>query len=196
VEIRAETVVAEVEERWGAPCAACSGALSGHDVVLSMFLGFSGAPRCILCLASGLGRAPDDFLRSALSNLRRLDCYRAGWLHSDRRAQRDGLSLPGHLARASELLEADADEDSDAEGEPATEAELSRARLFDAGDMSCGDLVLELRSRLQDLDAGEILRVRATDPGAPQDLPAWCRVTGHPLVVQRHPEYWIRRRPR
>ena len=189
-------MIALVEGRWGTPCAACSGVLCGHEVVLSMFLGFSDAPRCIACLASGLGRSPEDFLRQAVSNLRRLDCYRAGWLHSDRRARRDGLSLPAHLARASELLETDADEDSGPDVEPASEAALAHARFFDAGDMSCGDLVLELRARLAPLSTGEILRVRATDPGAPEDLPAWCRVTGHPLLLERPPDYWIQRRPR
>ena len=69
------------------------------------------------------------------------------------------------------------------------------AAAFDAGEMACGDLVLELRSRLARLARGEILRVRATDPGAVEDLPAWCRLTGHPLLRSAHPEYWIQRGP-
>ena len=38
------------------------------------------------------------------------------------------------------------------------------------------------------------LQIRATDPGAPADLPAWCRMTGHTLVSQQHPTYLIRRK--
>jgi tRNA 2-thiouridine synthesizing protein A len=38
------------------------------------------------------------------------------------------------------------------------------------------------------------LRVRATDPAAPLDLPAWCRLTRHALVAADHPHYTIRRR--
>jgi tRNA 2-thiouridine synthesizing protein A len=60
--------------------------------------------------------------------------------------------------------------------------------------MGCGDLVLELRTRLLALAAGDVLLVRATDPGAPGDLPAWCRVTHHTLLHHDHPHYWIRRR--
>jgi tRNA 2-thiouridine synthesizing protein A len=29
---------------------------------------------------------------------------------------------------------------------------------------------------------GEVIRVHATDSGAPQDLPAWCRMTGETLL--------------
>jgi len=41
---------------------------------------------------------------------------------------------------------------------------------------------------------GEVLRVTALDPGAPEDLPAWCRLTGHTLLQWEHPEYRIRRK--
>jgi tRNA 2-thiouridine synthesizing protein A len=60
--------------------------------------------------------------------------------------------------------------------------------------MACGDLILELRQRVRMLAPGQVLRVTAHDPGAPQDLPAWCGMTGHPLLVARHPEYFIERR--
>ena len=53
---------------------------------------------------------------------------------------------------------------------------------WDAGDLGCGELVLELRTRLGGLRPGEVFRLIARDPGAPQDLPAWCRMTGHTLV--------------
>lgn len=66
---------------------------------------------------------------------------------------------------------------------------------WDAGDMGCGELVLELRFRIQELRGGAVLELTATDPGAPEDLPAWCRMTGHELVESRHPKYWIRRKP-
>jgi tRNA 2-thiouridine synthesizing protein A len=65
---------------------------------------------------------------------------------------------------------------------------------WDAGDMACGDLVLELRGRMRRLQPGQVLRVVAQDPGAPADLPAWCRLTGHQLVVMEHPVYLIRRK--
>ncbi len=71
---------------------------------------------------------------------------------------------------------------------PAADAE------WDAGDMGCGELVLELRLRLKAMAPGSILKLIARDPGAPEDLPAWCGMTGHTLLTAHHPEYWIRRK--
>ena len=67
---------------------------------------------------------------------------------------------------------------------------------WDAGDMGCGDLVLELRARVEVLGPGRVLRLTARDPGAPADIPAWCRMTGHALVSAQHPTYLIRRKER
>lgn len=67
-------------------------------------------------------------------------------------------------------------------------------REWDAGDMGCGDLVLELRLRLQDMKPGQVIRVIARDPGAPADMPAWCGLTGHALLEASHPVYVIRKK--
>lgn len=65
---------------------------------------------------------------------------------------------------------------------------------WDAGDMGCGELILELRGRLGRLGPGQVLQLVALDPGAPEDVPAWCRMTGHTLLRQEHPVYLIRRK--
>jgi tRNA 2-thiouridine synthesizing protein A len=65
---------------------------------------------------------------------------------------------------------------------------------WDAGDLGCGELVLELRVRLGGMQPGEVLRLTARDLGAPADLPAWCRLTGHALVSEEPPVYHIRRK--
>ena len=65
---------------------------------------------------------------------------------------------------------------------------------WDAGDMGCGELVLSLRMRLLPLAPGATFRLRATDQAAPEDIPAWCRMTGHTLVSAHHPIYIIRRK--
>jgi tRNA 2-thiouridine synthesizing protein A len=75
---------------------------------------------------------------------------------------------------------------------PEGDAEISDA--WDAGDMGCGELVLELRGRLLTLPPDALFRLVARDPGAPEDLPAWCRMTRHVLVSADHPTYVIRRR--
>src|ERR671910_915674 len=52
-------------------------------------------------------------------------------------------------------------------------------------------LALALRGRMNALPPGAVLRVTATDPAAPEDLPAWCRLTGHRLLRMHHPDYYI-----
>ena len=70
----------------------------------------------------------------------------------------------------------------------------SVAAQWDAGELGCGELVLELRFRLSALGPGELFRLVALDPGAPADIPAWCRMTGHTLVTTEHPVYLIQRK--
>ena len=65
---------------------------------------------------------------------------------------------------------------------------------WDAGETGCGELLMLLMPRLTSLPPGGILRLTARDAGAPEDLPAWCRLTGHQLVYAQHPEYWIKKR--
>lgn len=57
---------------------------------------------------------------------------------------------------------------------------------WDAGDLACGELVLELRLRMRQLASGQVLRLTARDPGAPADIPAWCRMTSH-ILLQTNP---------
>ncbi len=64
---------------------------------------------------------------------------------------------------------------------------------WNAGEMGCGELVLELRARLQAMP-GRILRLIATDAGASEDIPAYCRMTRHELIRAAPPEFWIRAR--
>lgn len=66
--------------------------------------------------------------------------------------------------------------------------------LLDVGDTLCGELALLLRAELAKLGPGQVLQVVARDPAAPQDLPAWCELTGHTMLLCEHPRYWIRRK--
>lgn len=70
----------------------------------------------------------------------------------------------------------------------------SVAAEWDAGELGCGELVLELRYRVAALKAGEVLRLVALDAGAPADIPAWCRMTGHTLLSTQPPVYLIQRK--
>jgi len=73
--------------------------------------------------------------------------------------------------------------------------DLERADVvWDAADLACGVLLLALRGRMQSMRPGQVLRLVAQDAGAPEDLPAWCRLTGHTLLSAEPPVYLIRRK--
>ena len=67
--------------------------------------------------------------------------------------------------------------------------------LWDAGDMGCGELIMYLRTRLRAMP-GRVLKLVARDAGAPEDIPAFCRMTGDELIHTAPAEYsyWIRAR--
>ena len=65
---------------------------------------------------------------------------------------------------------------------------------WDAGSIGCGELLMMLRPRMQSLQPGQLFRLIAQDAGAPEDIPAWCRLTGHTLIFANHPEYFIQRK--
>jgi tRNA 2-thiouridine synthesizing protein A len=67
--------------------------------------------------------------------------------------------------------------------------------MWDAGDLGCGPLVLELRKRLRKMP-GRVLKVTALDPAAPIDLPAWCRLTNNELIAHDDAmkSFWIKSR--
>jgi NADPH-dependent 2,4-dienoyl-CoA reductase/sulfur reductase-like enzyme/peroxiredoxin family protein/rhodanese-related sulfurtransferase/TusA-related sulfurtransferase len=56
---------------------------------------------------------------------------------------------------------------------------------LDACGLGCPGPILEVNRRLRDLPVGATLRVKATDPGFPADIAAWCERTGNRLVALR-----------
>ncbi len=77
---------------------------------------------------------------------------------------------------------------------PPTTPEPHADDHWDAGELGCGELVIDLRMRMRALAPQQILRLVALDPGAHADIPAWCGMTGHALVHAAHPVYFIRRK--
>jgi tRNA 2-thiouridine synthesizing protein A len=63
---------------------------------------------------------------------------------------------------------------------------------FDGGEMGCGDLLFELMMFVRRTPPGSLVQVRALDPGAPLEIPAWCRLTGHTLLAAGPPLYLIK----
>jgi len=58
------------------------------------------------------------------------------------------------------------------------------ADVVDGGDRACGELLLVLAARSRTLAPASTVRLLATDPAAPIDLPAWCHLTGHTYLGQ------------
>ena len=68
------------------------------------------------------------------------------------------------------------------------------AETLDCRGQRCPLPVIALARRLGELPIGTELTVLADDPAAANDIPAWCRLTGHILVFEKHPVYLIRRK--
>lgn len=66
-------------------------------------------------------------------------------------------------------------------------------RYWNAGEAVCGQLVVGLKREISRLQPGDLLEITALSEGAPADLPAWCRITGHALVSNEHPAYVVRK---
>ena len=80
-------------------------------------------------------------------------------------------------------------------GSPEEASQPGHDDFWDAGDLGCGELVIHLRGRLRGMP-GRVLKLIARDSGAPADIPAYCRLTGHELIRAEPAthSYWIRAR--
>ena len=65
---------------------------------------------------------------------------------------------------------------------------------WDAGDLTCGPMLMALKGRLERLAPGQFFHLVTRDEGALVDVPAWCRLTGHRLIHAAHPHYHLERR--
>jgi len=178
-------------------CSVCNADTCGHEILFSIAMGLGDQPRCVNCLARGMGR-PTSQLRDHLrDHFRHRDCYGEVWRRENEREGFAGDSLPQCLWAATETSHgAGSLRASDTITGPLDELEAIGlvSDVWDAGEIACGDLVLALRNRMNALPPGARLKLTARDPGAVEDIPAWSRMTGHSLLAQHHPHYWIQRK--
>lgn len=59
---------------------------------------------------------------------------------------------------------------------------------LDARHMLCPLPVIKTQDRTAELHSGDILEVVCTDPGALNDIPAWCRINGHEVLDTKETE--------
>ena len=59
------------------------------------------------------------------------------------------------------------------------------AKEVDARGLNCPLPILKAKKALADMDSGQVLKVRATDPGSLRDFQAFSRQTGNALLAQQ-----------
>jgi len=63
-------------------------------------------------------------------------------------------------------------------------SEVDHDKELDARGMNCPLPILRARKALNEMAAGQVLRVIATDPGSVKDFESFCRQTGNDLLSQ------------
>lgn len=74
---------------------------------------------------------------------------------------------------------------------------MNSDKVLDAKGLACPMPIVKTKKMINELQAGQILEVHATDKGAKNDLTAWARSTGHELVQDAEEEgvykFWIKK---
>lgn len=75
-----------------------------------------------------------------------------------------------------------------------TSCEQPTARL-DTSGLYCPEPIMLLHEKMDELNAGDLLLVIATDPATTRDIPKFCKFLKHPLIKQEEDaqeyRYWI-----
>lgn len=59
---------------------------------------------------------------------------------------------------------------------------LNAALELDASGLFCPEPVMLLHNKIRDIDAGQLLKLVATDPSTSRDVPKFCHFLGHELL--------------
>ncbi len=68
---------------------------------------------------------------------------------------------------------------------------MSQHITLDARNLMCPLPVIRAQDAIKTLKVGDQLTVICTDPGALNDIPAWCRINGHTVVKKIHSKHEI-----
>lgn len=76
-------------------------------------------------------------------------------------------------------------------------AQIEVDKVLDCTGLLCPIPVIQTSQAIKQVEVGQILHMVATDPGAPLDMEAWSRQTGHELVEQAEEDgqylFWFKR---
>ena len=76
---RTRALLEEIPQLAGRPCPGCRRAICGHEVVMSVVMGYKNLPHCARSLASALGRNLKELRDQLIEYIDRRECFRAGW---------------------------------------------------------------------------------------------------------------------
>ncbi|MEE8376441.1 MAG: sulfurtransferase TusA family protein [Acidimicrobiia bacterium] len=75
--------------------------------------------------------------------------------------------------------------------------QMEADKVLDCTDLLCPIPVIKTSQAIKEIEVGQILHMIATDPGAPPDMEAWSRQTGHELVDNTEEDgkylFWFKR---
>ncbi|MEM3564290.1 MAG: sulfurtransferase TusA family protein [Candidatus Jordarchaeaceae archaeon] len=55
-------------------------------------------------------------------------------------------------------------------------------RILDVRGLNCPLPIVKTKKLVEEMKAGEIIKVLATDPGSKRDFESWCKKTGNTLL--------------
>ena len=69
-----------------------------------------------------------------------------------------------------------------------------KVESLDCRNLLCPLPVIRVQNLVQGLPAGALVEALCSDPGALEDVPAWCRINGHQIWETRREtnDYFIR----
>jgi tRNA 2-thiouridine synthesizing protein A len=74
---------------------------------------------------------------------------------------------------------------------------MNSNKTLDAKGLACPMPIVKTKKAMEELNAGEVLEIHATDKGAKNDLAAWAKSGGHELVKDTEEDgvlkFWIKK---
>jgi tRNA 2-thiouridine synthesizing protein A len=74
---------------------------------------------------------------------------------------------------------------------------MNSNKTLDAKGLACPMPIVKTKKAMEELNAGEVLEIHATDKGAKNDLAAWAKSGGHELVKDTEEDgvlkFWMKK---
>lgn len=69
---------------------------------------------------------------------------------------------------------------------------MKKDATLDCSGLSCPMPIVKLAQRMIELESDQVLELLADDPGAKQDVPAWCNRTGNEYLGMEEADDMLR----